>query len=694
MHKRILVILGVWALVGCGLKGFAAEAPATPKQIAEWVQQLGADDFDAREGAEQKLIKAGAVALPELQKAAQSSDPEIRNRSARIAEILKWAIVPKITDLPSILPPDNLFFIGTPGAKELVTRIRKETALGRLYDRPDLAPLIKALRSAFIREARIPDNLSRMIDQWFDRFGGPAGFAFLRYDREQKRYGDREQMAFFLGINDPKPNAAMADFREAFPLYGETAQQAYRGVSCTFQQSEYRNEGLALVKNLIVRSTGKTPMLNTIDALVDDKQADLASSDTYKEARSKVSGKPLATLFFNMNAMFGTMFRGNRDLTFAQALGFREWPYGIVTLDIQDGLFVEQAFCKVDGERRGLAKLFSLKPVSGRMAALCPPDALLFVTIPVDGKSLFKTIITMTDTIDPRDSQQFRDELAKLDKQLDIQVMDSLVNALEGEAGLWLMRPKDLKEVPDTCIVLETRDANAAKTAADTLAKLIPHLAGKKDLVGKADYKGRTCYFMKPVEDRDPWEPDLRWSWCADGARILVGHRQEVLQKMVLRFSKQDLKGLDTHADFKRLLATIPENERGGLYYANNCEALKWGYTVGMPLLTAEAPPALKAELAKAPKDPEVLFKDLAGSLLTIRGTPDGVRARAVGSIPTSCFNAAAVPLLLVIPMERRARDARRARMLEMEALEKAKAAKAKAEAEAKAKEAREKKAK
>jgi len=134
MHKRILVILTGWLLAWGGLNGLAAEPPATPEQIAKWVKQLGADDFDAREDAEAALIKAGTAALVELKKAAQSGDPEVKTRSARIAEKLKWAVLPDIGDLATVLPPDNIFFVGTPSSKQLIERIRKETALGRLYD--------------------------------------------------------------------------------------------------------------------------------------------------------------------------------------------------------------------------------------------------------------------------------------------------------------------------------------------------------------------------------------------------------------------------------------------------------------------------------------------------------------------------------------------------------------------------------
>ena len=627
-------------LVGCLLALslsvlIAGEAPVPPEQIAKWVKQLGADDFNAREEAEEKLAKAGIAALAELKKGMAANDPEIRTRSARLAEKLKWIVLPDITDLTAILPADNLFYVGTPSVKKLVERIRKETPFGQLYDRADMAPLRDVITQAFVDGSGLGDDGRKTIENWFDRFGGPAGLALMKINNEQQNYHEREQVAFFLGINDPDPKKAMADFLKMAPLGGETLRKVYRGVPCELQQGEWQRDGLAQLKNIIVRSTNHSAMYNVIDGILDSKTPKLNSAALYKEACAGVDGEPLGTLFFNMEAMYNSVFTGERDKSIAAGFGFSEWKYAIVTLSIKDGLFHEQAFCKVEGERRGLAQLLSLKPVSGRLATLCPPNALAFVSIPGDGKAIYESIINMTREVDRRETEQFEKMVAEMDKKLGVSIVNDLIGSLNGETALWLIKRKDPTKAPDTCIVLEASDAAAAKKAADTFAKLIPQLTGKEDAVGKAEYKGRTCYFIKPVEKRNRWEPELVWAWCADESRILIGQRQETLQQMILRVSKES-KGLAAQADFQKLLKAIPEKERGGLAYINMREVLTWGYTVGLPALTANAPEDAKAKLAKAPKDPKELFKDMTGTLLSVRRSDDGVRARAVGGAPAT----------------------------------------------------------
>jgi hypothetical protein len=688
--------------VACGVD--AGETSASPEQIATWVKQLGSDDFDAREKAEVELAKAGLAALAELQKAAQTNDPEIRTRSARLLELLKWSTMPKIADLTSVLPPENIFYMGTPSMKDAMTRIRKETPLGRLYDHAGLVPLRDTLWEMGLQSAGWDDQGRKLADQWLDRFGGPYGMAFIHSDRT-KAWPEREQFAFFVGINGTNPKVEMEAYQKYLPfLSGNTVPQVYRGVNCNFLEQDWRKDGMALVKNLIVRSNGKAAMFNVIDAAMDEKRTGLADTPAYKEARSKVSGEPLAMLFFNVQSMMDSVFTSDRDKAAAVGLGFQEWKYAIVTLGIQDGLFLEQAVCKLDGQRRGLGQLLSLTPVTGRLAALCPPDALLFVSIPVDGKLLLDGIVTMVETVDPRDGKQLREQVEALNQpepqeaftaryqkiqddaekklhDLELQVraiknptaeqrsefdrkmgaeqerkedairraaawkpnngkaIDTLVGALKGEAALWLLHPQgtDPTAMPQTCLALEAVDAAAATKAADTLAKLLPLVADKEDFVGKAEYQGRTCYFMQPKEKRNRWEPDLFWSWCADGARILIGQRQEVLQKMLLR-STQAAKGLDAQPDFQKLLAAIPQDERGGLAYANASEVLTWAYTVGLPALSADAPEDVKAKLAQLPKDPQALFKEFPGTMLSVRGAPDGVRARAVGGVPATAW--------------------------------------------------------
>ena len=74
-----------------------AAAPAskpTPKQIAQWIEQLGDNSFSVREKASKNLWEAGAAAESALEKASKSDDPEVVRRSRELLGKFHWGIYP------------------------------------------------------------------------------------------------------------------------------------------------------------------------------------------------------------------------------------------------------------------------------------------------------------------------------------------------------------------------------------------------------------------------------------------------------------------------------------------------------------------------------------------------------------------------------------------------------------------------
>lgn len=63
---------------------------------ADLVERLGADDYAAREKADQALRAMGARAIPALDRAAESDDPEIAARAARIIDDIRKAPRPAV----------------------------------------------------------------------------------------------------------------------------------------------------------------------------------------------------------------------------------------------------------------------------------------------------------------------------------------------------------------------------------------------------------------------------------------------------------------------------------------------------------------------------------------------------------------------------------------------------------------------
>src|SRR5262245_18965078 len=70
---------------------WAAAPPAGPSgaEVGRLIGQLGADDFDRRESATERLKMAGEPALDALHKALSSDDLEVRRRAGRVVATIE-----------------------------------------------------------------------------------------------------------------------------------------------------------------------------------------------------------------------------------------------------------------------------------------------------------------------------------------------------------------------------------------------------------------------------------------------------------------------------------------------------------------------------------------------------------------------------------------------------------------------------
>jgi tetratricopeptide (TPR) repeat protein len=92
--RRFLPVASFLLLGVLGTTADTSEPKPIPKQIAQWVEQLGDNDFKVREDASKKLWEAGAAAEPALEKAIKSDDPEVARRARELLEKFHWGIYP------------------------------------------------------------------------------------------------------------------------------------------------------------------------------------------------------------------------------------------------------------------------------------------------------------------------------------------------------------------------------------------------------------------------------------------------------------------------------------------------------------------------------------------------------------------------------------------------------------------------
>lgn len=629
------------AFAACPLEVAAGESSAkspTEDQIRKWVKDLDAEEFQLRQDAEAALKKAGPSAIPFVKAAIEQGGAEVKVRGRRVLDQLGWSVLPTVKDLTNILPTDTVLLLHTPGLKATAQHLRSKSAAGKFYDNAALTDLKSMIGRAWVKSMKVSPQDEKTIVTWLDRYGGPYGLCLLGFDTSGG--WPREEMAFVFGLTDPDPKKAYKDFVERFPIrtwgQSEVLPARYRGVDYVYRSGQYGRDAMGLVKNLIVRTTGPSAIKSVVACVADRKAASLATEPTFKEAMARVGTDALASFYFsweNMVKKAGQAIRPRERAAFT-GLGLDEWKYAGVSLKAgDDGLIEERAFCKVSGERKGLAKLLSMPATSGKHAALCPKNALAFVSLPLDGKDTYKTVIEMARKVDQRDTERFEKEVEEVEMRAGVKIADDLLASIKGESAIWCLRPLGAapSPYPELGAVIEAADANAAKKLADDIAKLLRLFAPEKDALKESAYKGRQCRWL-PVQTKDmPYTP----SWCVDGNRLLASSSQEGLQRLIRRIDAST-PGLDKDDDFKRLFAKIPAQERGGMIYVNTERSLGWAYKLCLPIVTSLVSEETAAELKDAPQDVSDLLKGFSGTLFSVVGVEDGVEARSYGGLPTS----------------------------------------------------------
>lgn len=100
--------------------------------IDRLIEQLGHDDASVREASEKELAEIGAPALEKLRRAAESDDPEIRERADRILKAVELQV--KFAQVYS--PPPPLTVSGTRTVREALSLIGSDIAPRDVLDLP------------------------------------------------------------------------------------------------------------------------------------------------------------------------------------------------------------------------------------------------------------------------------------------------------------------------------------------------------------------------------------------------------------------------------------------------------------------------------------------------------------------------------------------------------------------------------
>jgi len=148
--SRTFVVGAVLTILLAGpafAQGDTKKKPPTDQQIAELIKKLGDVRFRIRDHAHQRLIQIGKPALPQLNKAAQSKEPEIQVFARKIIlEIEVAELIAKLGDVRFKVRQgahQRLVKIGRPALPQL----RKAVASEEVEIRMRAAKIIKEIEA-------------------------------------------------------------------------------------------------------------------------------------------------------------------------------------------------------------------------------------------------------------------------------------------------------------------------------------------------------------------------------------------------------------------------------------------------------------------------------------------------------------------------------------------------------------------
>ncbi len=145
---------GLVLLLALPANSFTAEPPPkeTPRSIDELVGELGDPVFGVREKAQRDLWLRGEEAIPALEKAAKSEDPEVARRARELLDKFAWGILPDTP--PAVLKLIRQFQAGDP-KPELVDEVRKKAVAELLTKgRPGVSAVRAILKKDLGKESR------------------------------------------------------------------------------------------------------------------------------------------------------------------------------------------------------------------------------------------------------------------------------------------------------------------------------------------------------------------------------------------------------------------------------------------------------------------------------------------------------------------------------------------------------------
>ena len=243
--------------------------------------------------------------------------------------------------------------------------------------------------------------------------------------------------------------------------------------------------------------------------------------------------RPAMLAFVNVRSIVASASErgGPQVASVLKALGLANLTALAITSGLDADGYVSKTLLGVYGEAEGIAGVLKQKPLTAADLAPLPKDALIAAAFRMDLAVAWQKGLAIASAIDPKETEQFNQQLAASEAQIGLKIEDDILKPL-GDVWCFSAAPAGgASPLPQVLAVIQVRDS---KRLAATQEKLVALAAAAKKnaspdasipMIARSQLAGREVFslqFAQPV----PVMP----SWCLTDKELVFAISPQAIQ--------------------------------------------------------------------------------------------------------------------------------------------------------------------
>ncbi len=562
--------------------------------------------------------------------------------------------------LQDLLPADTVFFAEIPSAAAFREAVRK-TSLYRLFQEEEVRLFANDMIGQGLREFdKFKENFEKEmgipLDKAWEVPSGQVAFAMpsLRKPDEPDLVlsvdcaGKRETLLRWVAAANRGSERRTGWKVQTWKIGDDEVMTL---------ASKDRSFHAAVPGDVLLVATRRDTLETVVTALRGGRTAPLADSANFRKAREKSGARDLF-FYFDLNGVLKEVrdHAGEKETQAIRALGLEGLPFVAGGLSIGDAGVTERLFLAATGERKGLARLLSLKGAAPGLEN-APQGALGYSSISIDLAELYDTLLDTAGNIDTYEAQRLKDQIEEAERILGFSIRNDLLASLGPR--VWsasLFPPEGL--LPEGITAFEIRNAALFDKCLKAALKNIPAE------LGELDFQGKKINYLK-FDPRTPKEVRMILStiyFLREGDKLYVssllfgsaGGGPNTLKRFLLRRAAPP-PSLSASPAVQGWLGG-KTNDASFVMYLDLERLFNCVYNSAAPVVMAfkdvirreMKDTDLKIDLMKLPLG-ETIGKHLSKVICLARVEPDGLVVETFSAggtwVPAACASAAVGPL-------------------------------------------------